>query len=64
MRIEVLGPGGWAPPASFGVRSTGGDGRVEAVVAADPRATYRVAVEEDGRWRTGVPLNGAREAAG
>jgi Cellulase (glycosyl hydrolase family 5) len=62
VRIETRGGGGteWSPLASFGERPTDDEGLLEAVVAADPAATYRVAVRDGGRWVTGEPLAGAR----
>jgi hypothetical protein len=63
VRVETpragAGPG-WAPLASFGTRTTDGEGLLEAIVDADPSATYRVAVLHGDRWVSGEPLTGAR----
>jgi hypothetical protein len=60
VRIGTQAGAAWSPLASFGERTTDDDGVVEAVAAADPAATFRLAVRVGDRWVAGEPLRGAR----
>jgi predicted small lipoprotein YifL len=60
VRVETQAGAGWTPLASFGERSTDDEGLLEAVVAADSKAAFRVAVRDGDRWVSGEPLLGAR----
>jgi hypothetical protein len=58
--VATRGASGWSPLPGLGERMTDGEGLLEAVVPAEPAATYRVEVLEGDRWVSGEPLVGAR----